>query len=102
MQILPKPLAFEWDKGNLDKNLKEHNVTDKEAEEIFINHPHFLIEDEKHSTDIEKRYMIWGITDHKRKLTVIFTIRGINVRIISARDMHIKERGRYEKLKTNS
>lgn len=49
MKILPKPLKFEWDKGNIDKNLVKHNVTDREAEEIFDNEPKFIFEDERHS-----------------------------------------------------
>lgn len=102
MKVLPDPLAFEWDKGNIDKNLNRHNVTNKEAEEIFMNEPHFLSEDEKHSNDLEKRYMIWGVTDHSRSLTAIFTIRNAKIRIISIRDMHTKERRKYEELKTNS
>lgn len=102
MKIFPKPISFEWDKGNIDKNLKKHNVTNKEAEEIFENHPHLLLEDNKHSTMLEKRYMIWGESDHKRKLTVIFTVRENKIRIVSARDMHIKERERYEKIKISS
>lgn len=100
MRILPEPISFEWDKGNIDKNLKKHIVSNKEAEEVFGNR-HFLIEDEKHSTEDEKRYMLWGITNNERKLTIIFTIRTNLIRIISARDMHKKERRRYEEIKTN-
>ncbi len=102
MRIFPQPIIFEWDKGNIDKNLKKHNVTNKEAEEIFENHQHFFLEDNKHSTEREKRFMIWGITDHDRRLSIIFTSRNKMVRVISARDMHVKERRRYEELKTNS
>lgn len=95
MKILPQPISFEWDKGNIGKNLIKHNVTDKEAEEVFENEPKFIFEDEKHSY-IEKRYMIWGITNKGKRLAVIFTIREDRVRIISARDMHRKERREYE------
>ncbi|SRR6266571_7425433 len=102
MRILPEPTTFEWDKGNIDKNFKKHNVTNKESEEAFENSHHFLLEDEKHSTQGEKRYMLWGTTDHKRKLTIIFTIRENKLRVVSARDMHTKERRRYEELKSNS
>ena len=28
--------AFDWDKGNLDKNLVKHKVDFREAEEIFL------------------------------------------------------------------
>lgn len=94
MKILPEPIEFEWDEGNIGKNLK-HNVSDKESEELFNNKPNFLFDDEKHST-LEKRFMIWGITDNDRKLSIIFTIRHKKVRIISVRDMNKKERREYE------
>lgn len=101
MKILPEPISFEWDKGNIDKNLLKHKVTNKEAEEVFENR-HFMIEDKKHSTVYERRYMLWGVTNSKRKLTIIFTIRTNRIRIISVRDMNVKERRQYEKIETNS
>lgn len=102
MRILPDPVTFVWDKGNIDKNLKKHGVTNKEAEEILENKPIFIFEDVKHSL-VEKRYMIWGITDKGRKLSVFFTIRHDLVRIISVRDMHKKERRAYEeKIQTDT
>lgn len=96
MKILPKPISFDWDKGNTNKNLEKHNVTDREAEEVFANRHKIILEDEKHSTS-EKRYMLWGVTRQSRKLTLIFTIRNNKIRIISARDMNHKERKVYEK-----
>ena len=95
VKILPEPVIFEWDKGNIDKNLHKHNVSDKEAEEVFENERKFIVEDEEHSLT-EARYMIWGTTNKGRKLSIFFTIRGEKVRIISARDMHKKERRTYE------
>jgi len=96
IKILPKVVAFEWDKGNIDKNLKKHDVSNQEAEEVFFNKPIVFSEDRKHSTT-EKRYMLWGKTNTNRNLTIFFTIRNNRVRVISARDMHKKERGEYEK-----
>ncbi|MDP3244399.1 MAG: BrnT family toxin [bacterium] len=102
MRILPEPITFEWDKGNIDKNFIKHKVTNRETEEIFISDRKFILEDNKHSL-AEKRYMIWGRTNMGRRLTVFFTIRNQKIRIISARDMHSKERGEYEKnIKTGS
>lgn len=102
MKILPEPLEFEWDKGNIGKNLIKHNVTDKESEEPFVNKPNLIVDDEKHST-LETRSMIWGITNAGRNLSIIYTIRNNKVRVISARDMNKKERRGYEeKIKTNS
>ena len=95
MKILPEPIEFEWDQGNIGKNLIKHNVTDKESEEPFINKPNFTSDDEKHST-LEKRSLILGITNAGRKLSIIYTIRNNKIRIISARDMDKKERREYE------
>lgn len=103
VRILPEPLLFEWDKGNVNKNFNKHNVTNQEAEEIFSSDPIFLFEDEKHTLLSEKRYIIWGETKNNRKLAIIFTRRNINIRIISARDMNRKERRNYEqKTKSNT
>jgi len=95
MNILPEPLDFEWDKGNNDKNFKKHNVSNKEAEEVFDSEPLILLEDAKHSSQ-EKRYQALGKINKGRLLSIIFTLRE-KVRIISARDMNKKERRGYEK-----
>jgi uncharacterized DUF497 family protein len=103
MNILPEPISFVWDKGNIDKNFKKHNITNQEAEEVFIGGQIFLFEDEKHSSSTEKRNMIWGITKKERKLTIVYTVRNNNIRVISARDLNRKERREYEqKIKTDS
>lgn len=95
MKIIDKSLEFEWDSGNIKKNMK-HGVEDKESEEIFGSKKKFFMKDEKHSLN-EERYMIWGKTKKDRKLTVFFTLRNKKVRIISVRDMNRKERNAYEK-----
>ena len=101
MKILPYPIAFEWDKGNRDKNFKKHNVTIKESEEIFDSEESFIFEDEKHSIK-EKRYGLFGKTSKERRLSIVFTIRQDKIRIITARDMSKRERRAYEKIQTNS
>lgn len=97
MKILPKPLEFEWDKGNKDKNLKKHGISDKEAEEIFNNVPLLVSLDKKHSTRIEVRYHALGKTDKNKVLFISFTVRNRNVRIISARKASKIERNKYVK-----
>ncbi len=92
---LPSPTAFEWDKGNFDKNFKKHKVTDKETEEVFFDRHVKIFEDIKHSQK-EKRFTALGITDKNRKLYLNFTVRNQKVRIISARDQSKKERRLYE------
>lgn len=95
MKILPRPQKFDWDKGNIGKNWIKHEVADKEAEEVFENDPKLLTEDIKHSIR-EKRFQLLGVTNKRRKLNIIFTMRASKVRIISARDMNRKERRVYE------
>ena len=101
MKIIPEPISFEWDKGNIFKNFKKHNVTNQEAEEIFFNQPFIVIEDKKHSSD-ESRFQSLGKTNQNRKLFLVFTIRKNKIRIISIRDMNKKEVKIYEKFKINS
>lgn len=98
MLDLSKVKGFEWDKGNIDKSWIKHKVSNRESEEVFVNKPNFIFKDEKHST-LEPRYMLWGYTNEKRGLSVVFTIRKNRVRIISARDMNKKERKAYESKK---
>jgi len=96
MNILPKTVIFQWDQGNIHKNLLKHNVTTQEAEEIFTQRPFLTSKDVKHSTSYEQRYQGLGQTKKTRKLQVAFTLRGDKIRIISIRDMDRKERMQYE------
>jgi len=90
--------GFQWDEGNSQKSAQKHDVHPTEAEEIFFNTPLIISNDDKHSRD-EKRYLALGITNKKRFLTVIFTLRESNtlIRIIFSRDQHQKERIVYAK-----
>ncbi len=89
--------GFDWDEGNARKNEK-HNVSMAEAEQVFFNAPLLVLEDSKHS-NLEPRFHALGKSDEKRLLHITFTLRqaGEKIRIISARDMHKKERAIYEK-----
>jgi len=86
--------GFEWDEGNARKNDK-HDVTASEAEQVFFNQPLLMLEDAKHSRD-EPRFHALGMTHTGRKLHITFTVRGARIRVVSARDMHRKERSIYE------
>ncbi len=101
MKILPEPIEFEWDDGNIDKNLIKHNVANQESEEPFSNKPLLLNRDREHSQH-EQRFQVLGRTKKDRLLFISFTIRNRKVRIVSARDMNKKERGYYEKAKINT
>lgn len=89
--------GFDWDKGNLDKNWIKHQVSSVECEEVFFNFPLMLSDDEKHSTE-EKRYYVLGQANDGRNLFISFTVRDKHIRVISARDMSRKERKIYDEI----
>lgn len=93
---LSKISGFDWDEGNARKNEK-HGVSMAQAEQIFFNEPLLLLADMKHSQG-ESRLHALGKTDEGRSLHITFTLRndGEKIRVISARDMHKKERTIYE------
>lgn len=88
--------GFNWDDGNARKNEK-HGVSMAEAEQVFFNAPLLMLEDSAHSQQ-EPRVHALGKTDEGRMLHIAFTLRqtGLLIRVISARDMHRKERAVYE------
>ena len=86
--------GFQWNKGNIDKNLIKHNVKNWECERVFFNRPLLVLDDPKHSAS-EKRWSVLGKTDIDRFLVIIFTKRNSLIRIISARDMNKRERSFY-------
>lgn len=96
MLDLDRITDFDWDKGNARKNEK-HGVSTAEAEQVFFNSPLLLLEDGGHSQS-ENRFHALGKTDAGRTLHIAFTLRqsGTLIRVISARDMHRKERAIYE------
>jgi uncharacterized protein len=89
--------GFDWDDGNSRKSADKHDVSQGEAESVFFNDPLIVVEDAKHS-EREQRLNALGKTTQNRLLHITFTLRqnGTLVRVISARDMHRRERKAYE------
>jgi uncharacterized DUF497 family protein len=96
MPYIGPHIGFDWDGGNARKNEK-HGVTKPEVEQVFLNQPLLLADDQKHSHR-EPRFHALGRTDSDRRLHVTFTERGNGtlIRPISARDMSRKERAIYD------
>ena len=97
MTHLDQITGFEWDDGNSRKSADKHDVSQAEAESIFFNDPLIVIADLKHS-ETERRFHALGRTAQDRLLHITFALRqnGTMIRVISARDMHGKERKVYE------
>ena len=86
--------GFQWDAGNADKNWERHRVSQGESEQVFFNRP-VLTAPGRAPSQQERRYAALGRTNDGRRLTVVFTIRGTLIRVISARDMSRRERRLY-------
>jgi uncharacterized DUF497 family protein len=90
-----KDLGFEWDDAKADANLRKHGVSFREAMSVF-SESGAPIADLVHSLE-EDRFMIVGISEQDRLLTVAFTYRDEEtVRIISARRSNRREQQLYE------
>lgn len=89
--------GFQWDAGNERKSEEKHGVSMAEAEQVFFNTPLLMLEDASHSAQ-EIRIHALGKTDERRTLHITFTLRKSEtlIRVISARNMHRKERAIYE------
>lgn len=85
---------FEWDERKNLKNIRKHNVSFEEAEEVFRDSRRIIIEDLTHSKK-EKRYFCIGKVG-KGILTVRFTYRERKIRIFGAGYWR-RGKERYEK-----
>jgi len=85
--------GFDWNQANIQKNLERHRVAFDECEEVFFHNP-VLAPDVGHP-ETERRYFAFGHTVRGRLLTIVFTMRGNKIRVISARDMNRKERKKH-------
>lgn len=83
--------GFEWDVGDVDKNRESHGVSNADCEQVFYQRPFLIAPDLEQSQD-EPRYAALGRTADGRRLTIMFTIRGTLIRVISARPMSRCER----------
>ncbi len=90
-------IGFDRGSGNERKSQEKHAVNRFEAEQVFFNHPLLVLDDQKHSQR-EPRYHALGASNDARLLHITFTLRSDDtlIRVISARDMHRKERNIYE------
>lgn len=86
-----KTQQFIWDKGNQNKNLLRHRITNDECEQVFFDKDKNEYPDPKHSIK-EIRKIVVGKTKLNRNLFIVYTMSKNNIRIISARDINKKER----------
>lgn len=88
-------LQFEWDSAKAKSNLAKHGVSFEEAAIVFGDARSLTISDPDHSIT-EDRFVTIGSVPTGKILVVVHTVRGDNIRIISARSASRKERKVYE------
>jgi len=75
-------MTFIWDLNKSIGNILKHGVSFEIAQQAFFDENRKIVIDEKHSKH-EKRYFCFGKVQGEI-LTVRFTIRGADIRIIGA------------------
>jgi uncharacterized DUF497 family protein len=89
-------VAFEWDEENkAGLNFLKHGVRLPEAIPVFDDPYAITIKDDE-SSPTEQRFVTIGMGAMGRLLVVVYTWRGENIRIISARLAEPHERNEYE------
>ncbi len=85
-------IVFEWDDEKNRINKRKHHVSFETAEKVFADEYRVEWFDEKHS-DEEDRYITLGMVNDI--VHVVYTERGVAIRLISARRADKDERRRY-------
>jgi len=84
---------FEWDNRKAAANFAKHGVSFDKAREVF-NDPFAVDRLDDRADYGEQRFVIIGMVDG-RLLFVSYTMRGDNIRIISARGAEPREQRQY-------
>jgi len=88
-------VGFEWDEANkAGANFRKHGVRMPEAIPVFDDPYAITVTDDE--SDEEQRFVTIGMGAAGRLLVVVYTWRGENVRIISARPAEARERKEYD------
>jgi uncharacterized protein len=85
--------GFEWDPQKAASNLAKHAVDFADAVPVFFDEMAITVTDPYCG---EERYVTIGSDASNRVLVVVYTWRGHNIRLISARKAVRAERAQYE------
>jgi uncharacterized DUF497 family protein len=87
-------IEFEWDEDKARSNIEKHGIAFEEAAEAFFD-PFYQMGEASANND-EQRDFIIGYSLSQRLLLVVYTERGEQTHIISARPATRSERKLYE------
>ena len=86
-------MKYQWDKNKAALNLQKHGIEFADAVAVFSGDLTITIPDNRFDED---RFVAIGMDDFGRILVVVFTCRGEDIRLISARLAERRERKQYE------
>jgi uncharacterized protein len=86
-------MEYQWDRRKADSNLRKHGIAFADVVSVFGDDDAITIEDPHPD---ESRFVAIGMDSLSRVITVVYTLRGESVRIISARRATARERRQYE------
>jgi uncharacterized protein len=86
-------MAYQWNTDKAEANLRKHDIDFADAVAVFSDDLAITISDERFD---EERFVTIGIDAFGRILVVVYTMRGDEIRIISARKATRQERQQYE------
>jgi uncharacterized DUF497 family protein len=86
-------MAYQWNEDKAAANISKHGIDFADAVAVFSDDLAITIPDERFD---EERFVTIGIDAFGRVLVVVYTLRGDDIRLISARKATRLERQQYE------
>jgi len=86
-------MTYQWDNDKAKANLRKHGIDFADAVSVFSDDLAITIPDERFD---EERFITVGMDAFGRVLVVVYTWRGNEIRLISARKATRPEREPYE------
>jgi uncharacterized DUF497 family protein len=86
-------MKYQWEKNKAASNLQKHGIEFADAVSVFSDDLAITIPDNRFDED---RFVTIGMDAFSRILVVVFTWRGEDIRLISARLAERRERKQYE------
>ena len=86
-------MVYQWSRDKAAANLRKHGVDFADAVSVFSDDLAITIPDERFEED---RFVTIGLDAFGRVLVVVYTLRGDEIRVISARKATRQEHRQYE------
>ena len=86
-------MVYQWNRDKAATNIRKHGVDFADAVSVFSDDLAITIPDERFG---EERFVTIGLDVFGRVLVVVYTLRGDEIRVISARKATRQELRQYE------